>query len=255
MDKLLDFSNEVAVITGAASGFGRLLALELAQRQCKLVLGDVDEAGLEDTLAQLQDWRENTVTLRCDVSSESDCQAMVDAAQNQFGKLTIGVNNAGVAHHPAAVEQMEEAVFDRQMAINVKGVMYGMKYQIPLMRASGGGHILNVSSIAGLMAAPHLGAYSAAKHAVVGLSRTAGIENGRFNIRVNAMCPYFAPTGIMEADGFKKEDTIKRVNKIHPMQRIADPQEIVNAMVLTLSPGNSYFNAQTIAVDGGIMMI
>lgn len=247
MDPILDFSGKVVLITGAASGFGELLARELTGRGAKLVLGDIDMPGLDRVAAELGD---EVLIQRCDVSQESDCQSLVTAALERFGGLDIAVNNAGVAHAMGKTTEMTEEIFDKQMNVNVKSVMFGMKYQVPAMQERGEGCILNVSSLAGVGGAPNVGAYCAAKHAVVGFTRTAAIEYGRENIRVNAICPFFTPTNI--GDGFLKDkDTSDFLARGCPMKRIGKIEEIVTAMLFMISPANSFMNGQAIAVDGG----
>lgn len=252
MDALLDFSGQVAIITGAASGFGRLLSKGLAERGCHLVISDIDEEALAQTQAACNTGENRVIIQRCDVSDEEQCRALVETALSEFGRLDIGVNNAGIAHPLAPIHQLTGEVLDRQMAVNVNGVMYGMKHQIAAMLTKGSGHVLNISSMAGLGGAPKGGAYAAAKHAVVGLTRTAAVEYGRAGIRCNAICPFFSPTNIMAIDGFDSEENQARLAQGSPMKRLADPQEVVNTMILMLSPGNSYMNGQTIAIDGGV---
>jgi NAD(P)-dependent dehydrogenase (short-subunit alcohol dehydrogenase family) len=252
MDSLLDFSDQVALITGAGSGFGRLLAKGLAQRGCKLVLGDIDEAGLQATVDGLSSTAAEVITQKCDVAKEKDCQSMVDSAMEKFGKLTIAVNNAGIAHSTMPLHTIDEATLDRQVDVNFKGVMFGMKYQIEAMLKHGNGHILNVSSLAGLGGAPKGAAYSAVKHAVIGLTKTAAIEYARKGIRANAICPFYTPTNILNLDGPVAQGTLDQMAVGCPSKRLAEPQEVVNTMLLILSPGNSYMTGQSIAVDGGV---
>ncbi|WP_414827754.1 SDR family NAD(P)-dependent oxidoreductase [Alteromonas sp. H39] len=251
MDPLLDFTGKTALITGAASGFGKLLSEGLANRGCKLVLSDIDATGLQETATALQETTE-VYTLSGDVSDESHAAALVNLAMDSFGQLDIAVNNAGIAHTPGPLHEMTEAIIDRQMAVNLKGVMFGMKYQLQAMLSKGEGHILNVSSLAGLGGAPKGGAYAAAKHAVAGVTRTGAIEYGRRNIRVNAICPFYSPTNILNVDGYNTQEARSQLAAGCPMKRLGEPQEIVNTMLLILSPLNSYMNGQTIAVDGGV---
>ncbi|MDT0594078.1 SDR family NAD(P)-dependent oxidoreductase [Glaciecola petra] len=251
MDPLLNFENQTAIITGAASGFGRALAIALNQRACQLVLSDIDESGLEQTRKLLTS-PEKCKTLIVNVASEEGAETMVKKALDAFGSLTIAVNNAGVAHKQAAIHDLSGEIFDNQFDINVKGVAFGMKHQIRAMLQQGSGHILNVSSMAGIGGAPKGGAYSAAKHAVVGLTRTAAVEYGRYNVRCNAICPFFSPTDILEKGGMGSEENKAKLGIGSPMKRISKIEEIVNVMLLTLSPGNTYMNGQTIAVDGGV---
>ncbi|WJG10741.1 SDR family oxidoreductase [Aliiglaciecola sp. LCG003] len=252
MDSLLDFSGQVAMITGAASGFGRLLSQGLAARGCNLVIGDINQQELENTVSSLQLKDNKVVSLACDVSDESQVKAMVDAAMSNFGRLDIGVNNAGIAHSMTPLHEIEKATMDSQMAVNVNGVLFGMKHQIEVMLKQGSGHILNLSSMAGIGGAPKGAAYSAAKHAVVGLTRTAAVEYARKGIRANAICPFYSPTNILAQDGFDTEESQQRLARGCPMRRLAQPQEIVNTMILILSPGNSYMSGQTIAIDGAV---
>lgn len=252
MDSLLDFRGKTAIITGAGSGFGHLLALALGKRGCNLVLGDIDFEALENTRHELSDLGVEAIIQQCDVSQEDQCKSLVDAAIEEFGQLDIGVNNAGIAHNLSALHELTGDTLDRQMAVNVNGVLYGMKYQIEAMLKGAGGHVLNVASMAGLGGAPKGGAYAAAKHAVVGLTRTAAVEYARKGIRANAICPFYSPTNIMAIDGFDSPENQQRLAQGCPMKRLAEPQEVVNTMVLVLSPGNSYMNGQTIAIDGGV---
>lgn len=251
MDPILDFTNKTILITGASSGFGKQLSKEVVDRGAKVVLGDIDMDGLNEHLAELGD---NAVGQYCNVASEEDCASLAALADEKFGSLNIAVNNAGVGHGMALIAELSEPVLQKQFDVNVKSVAFGMKYQIPLIIKQGGGSILNVASMAGLLAAPQMGAYAAAKHAVVGLTRTAAFEYGRANIRVNAMCPYFTPTNI--GDGFlKDEENAKNLSRGCPMKRIARLDEIITAMLFAISPANSYMNGQTLAIDGGVSAI
>lgn len=252
MDKMLDFTGMVAIITGAANGFGKGLSRALGERGCQLVLNDLDEAGLAQQTTELRELDISVVSRAGDIARESTSQELTKLAIDNFGKLDIAVNNAGIAHDPAPLHQIEEAVIDQQLAVNLKGVMFGMKHQIPVMLKQGQGHILNVSSLAGLGGAPKAAAYVAAKHAVSGVTRTAAIEYGRKNIRVNAICPFFSPTNILNVDGYNSDEARAQLAVGSPMKRLADPQEIVAMMLLTLSPANTYMNGQTLAIDGGV---
>jgi len=254
MDELLDFSDKVAIITGAASGFGACLAKSLRQRGAKLILGDINQAGLESMVKELAgDKADEVIGLRCDVSNEADCKALVEAAVKNFGKLDIAVNNAGIGHPMGPTHEMTEEIMDQQYNVNLKSVLFGLKHQVPAMMASGGA-ILNVSSMAGIGGAPQLAPYAAVKHGVIGLTKTAAVEYARNNIRVNAICPFFSPTnignGMLKAEG--TEDMLIRGC---PMKRYGTVQEMVNAMMLILSPGNTYMTGQSIAVDGAVSAI
>jgi NAD(P)-dependent dehydrogenase (short-subunit alcohol dehydrogenase family) len=250
MDPLLDFTGKVAVITGAAQGFGKLLAEALAQRGARLVISDINEAGVQQVADDIASTGAEVFALKCDVSNNEDCKAMVNAAIENFGRVDIGVNNAGVAHGFSALHEIDEALMDSQFAINVKGVQFGMSHQIEQMLKQEGGAILNVSSMAGLSGAAKVGAYAMAKHAVIGLTKTGAVEYGRHNIRINAICPFFTLTQMVTdmADNSMQD----KMSRGAPMKRLGEPKEIVAMMLMMLSPANTYMTGQCIAIDGGV---
>lgn len=250
MDPLLDFTGKVAVITGAAQGLGQLLAQELAKRGAHLVLCDINEAGVKQVAEGIAASGAEVYAMQCDVSSSEQCKAVVDAAIEKFGRVDIGVNNAGIAHEFMPLHDIDESIMDSQFAINVKGVQFGMRYQIQQMLKQGQGCILNVSSMAGLCGSPLGSAYSMAKHAVIGLTKTGAVEYGRANIRINAICPFFTLTPMVT--NFADEEKQKKIGKIAPMNRLGEPKEVVATMLMMLSPANTYMTGQCIAVDGGV---
>jgi NAD(P)-dependent dehydrogenase (short-subunit alcohol dehydrogenase family) len=257
VDKLLDFTGKTVLITGAAQGFGALLAEQLAARGAQLVLGDIQIEPLLALASNLKASGTKVIAQQCDVANEAHCQALVDSATKQFGQLDIAVNNAGIAHALAPIEHLDDDVFNKQWQVNVMGVQYGLRHQIRAMKKHKQGVILNVSSMAGLGGAPRVAAYSAAKHAVVGLTKTAAVEVAKDNIRVNAICPFFTATPMVtESDLVAMAGDIAQAKEAlsrgAPMRRIAEPEEIVNVMLMLLSPGNTYMTGQAIAVDGGV---
>ena len=250
MDPLLDFTNKVAVITGAARGFGKLLAQELALRGAKVVISDVNEADVNQVAEAIKASGGQAVAQKCDVANSSECKSLVDTAVEVFGSVDIAVNNAGVSHPMMPTHLVDEELMDRQFAINVKGVQFGMRHQLIQMMAQGGGTILNVSSMAGLGGSPQISAYSAAKHAVIGLTKSAAVEYGKQNIRVNAICPFFTLTNMVT--DMADQELQNKMSRGTPLKRLAEPEEIVVMMLMMLSPKNSYLNGQCIAVDGGM---
>ena len=250
MDPLLDFTGKVAVITGAAQGFGKLLAEELAKRGAKLVISDINEAGVHQVADDIASTGAEIIALTCDVSKNEACKAMVDAAIEKFGRVDIGVNNAGVAHEFMLLHEIDESIMDSQFAINVKGVQFGMRHQIKQMLAQGEGVILNVSSMAGLGGAARGSAYAMAKHAVIGLTKTGAVEYARSNIRINAVCPFFTLTPMVT--NFADETMQGKMSQGAPMGRLGEPKEIVAMMIMMLSPANTYMTGQCIAIDGGV---
>jgi NAD(P)-dependent dehydrogenase (short-subunit alcohol dehydrogenase family) len=244
------FNDKVILITGAAGGFGRLLVDRFANAGSKLVLSDLILESLDDFAEPFRNRGCDIVTQRCDVSIEADVRALVETAVARYGRLDIAINNAGMSSAMKSLIDTEEADLDINFAVNTKGVFFGLKYQIQqMLTQSEGGTILNVASMAGLGGAPKLTAYCAAKHAVVGISKTAALEYAKYNIRVNAICPYFSPTPLV-TDGMD-ESMQGLLAKGSPMKRLGEPDEIVAAMVMMVAPENSYLNGQAIAVDGG----
>ncbi|MGI9286766.1 MAG: SDR family NAD(P)-dependent oxidoreductase, partial [Pseudomonadales bacterium] len=172
------------------------------------------------------------------------------AAAEAFGRLDIAINNAGISGAMKALIDTEEADVDINFAVNTKGVFFGVKHQIRQMLTQGGGTILNVASMAGIGAAPKQTAYAAAKHAVVGITKTAAVEYGRKNIRVNAVCPFYSPTSLVTDSDIGEQQAFLAQGS--PMKRLGTPEEMVEAMLMLIAPENSYMNGQAIAIDGGV---
>ena len=248
LDPLLDFSNKVVLLTGAASGFGAIMAREFSSRGAKLVLGDINEAGLNALAEELPG---DVVTRLCNVTKEADCQGLVETAEAEFGRLDIAINNAGGGQPLGKLTTITEETLDRQFALNAKSVAFGMKHQINQMLKQGdGGAILNVSSMAGLAGAPTIGGYCMAKHAVIGATRTAAVEFAKQNIRVNAVCPFFSPTPLITDSALAPAQ--EALAQGSPMKRLGSPEEMTNVMLMLCSPGNTYMTGQAIAIDGGL---
>ena len=244
---MIDFTGKTALVTGAAGGFGQLLASGLVAAGANVVLGDLNEAALETLAARLG---ANCAYRRCDVTRESDQKALVDLAVTSFGQLDIAINNAGGTSPMKSFTDTSEEDIDWNFALNAKGTFFGMKHQIRAMVSSGGGSVLNVASVAGISGAPKNTAYCVSKHAVVGMTRTAAVEYARNNVRVNAVCPYFSLTPLVT-----ESNLIERKAQLEaavPMKRLAEPEEVVAAILSIVAPTNSYLTGQAIAVDGGI---
>lgn len=248
--KLKSFNNKVVLITGAASGFGKILAEELASAGAKLVLGDLNIEGLNSVSESLRDQGTEVIAQHCDVTKEADVEALVASAVESFSRLDIAINNAGISTGMKPLIETEEADFDINFTVNTKGVFFGLKYQIRQMLSQGGGTILNVASMAGIGGTHKLAAYCASKHAVVGITKTAAVEYGRKNIRVNAVCPYFSPTPLVT--GKPTSPNMELLASGSPMKRLGSPEEMVAAMLMLIAPENSYMTGQAVAVDGGV---
>ena len=244
---LQQFADKTILITGASSGFGKLLAEKLSAANAKLVLGDINMEALTSLKNNLPG---ETVIQHCDVTQEAQVEKLVNAASEHFGRLDIAINNAGMSSPMKSLLDTSEADMDLNFAVNTKGVFFGMKHQVPLMLAQGEGCILNVASMAGIGGAPKLTAYAAAKHATVGITKTAAVEFAKKNIRINAVCPFYVATPLITNS--EMNDKMDLLSQGSPMKRLGSPEETVNAMLLIIDPGNTYMTGQTIAVDGGL---
>jgi NAD(P)-dependent dehydrogenase (short-subunit alcohol dehydrogenase family) len=250
------YEGAAVLITGAASGFGRLAAERFAGEGARLVLGDVSERGLNET-ADLVRGHGAEVTARVtDVTKAEDAEALVGASVAAYGRLDVALNNAGIGHGSAKLPDIPLGEMRRVIEVDLIAVFLAMKYQLPVMERQGGGVILNVASAAGVTGAPLMSAYAAAKHGVIGLTKSAAGEYARRGIRINAICPSFTMTpmvtGMLAEMHGSAEEASKRLLTSVPMRRIAEPEEIVQAMLWICSPQNSFMTGHSLVLDGGL---
>ncbi|MFT5705216.1 MAG: NAD(P)-dependent dehydrogenase (short-subunit alcohol dehydrogenase family) [Shewanella sp.] len=248
-----NYQHKVVLITGAASGFGKLAAQAFAQSGAKLALIDINQAALTLSVEEFRANNIEAIGLRCDISQNESVKAAIAQVKQHFGHLDIAINNAGIIHPMARLADSEERDFDRTISINLKGTFLCMKHELTLMQTQGHGVILNTASVSGLIGSPFLSIYSAAKHGVIGLTRSAALEYGRKGIRINAICPTFAHTPMLDniVDG-KGDDFTDKLAASLPMQRLAEPEEVVKAMLWLCSDDNSFMNGAAVTVDGGL---
>lgn len=253
------FEGLTVLITGATGGFGRAAAAGFAAEGARLVLSDLSMEALEAAAGALD---AETALLAGDVADPALHRELAALARTKFGALDVAVNNAGIVNPQARVEDVPEAEARRVIEIDLMGVLWAMQAQIPAMdtRAGGrGGAIVNIASSAGIGGAPTLAVYAAAKHGVVGLTRTAAAENARRGIRVNAVCPSYARTAMVErqllAAGGDREAAEGHLVRGVPMRRLGEPEEVATAILFAASPENGFMTGQTLAVDGGISAV
>ncbi len=251
----MKFSGQVALVTGAGAGIGRATALAFAEQGLKVVVADIDLAAAEAVAKTIVDAGGQAFCVRCDVTRDAEVQAMLDAATERFGRVDYAFNNAGIEIEKGKLAEGSEAEFDAIMGVNVKGVWLCMKHQLPVMLAQGGGVIVNTASVAGLGAAPKMSIYSASKHAVIGLTKSAAIEYAKKGIRVNAVCPAVIDTDMFrrayEADPRKAEFAAA----MHPVGRVGKVEEIAAAVLYLCSDGAAFTTGHALAVDGGATAI
>lgn len=257
------FQDKVVMITGAASGFGAMAAQRFAAQGAKLGLSDIHGDQLAEVVESLQSQGVEVVSDVVDVAEEAQVAAHVARIAQTFRALDVGINNAGIGHDVRPLQFLSVDDFDLMMNVNAKGVFLCMKYQIPLMQQAGAGAILNVASAAGLVGAGQLSLYAAAKHAVVGMTKAAADENATRGIRVNALCPSFSATPMVdemaetvgERAGLSREDAMTHISSRVPMGRVSQPEEVVQAMLWINAPENSFMTGQAIAIDGGLTAV
>lgn len=257
------FEDKVVMITGAASGFGALAAQCFAAEGAKLALSDIAPEPLAQVVRGLRAQGVEVLDDVVDVSEERHVSDHISNIVRTYGALDVSVNNAGISHNLAPLHKLTVEDFDKMMNVNVKGVFLGMKYQLPLMQQVGAGAILNVASAAGLVGAGQLSLYAAAKHAVVGLTKAAADENAKRGLRINAICPSFSATPMVEGmaevvgqrSGLTKADAMTHIASRIPMGRVSTPNEVVQAMLWMTAPENSFMTGQAIAIDGGLTAV
>jgi NAD(P)-dependent dehydrogenase (short-subunit alcohol dehydrogenase family) len=261
------FANQVAFITGAGSGIGRATAIAFAETGACVMVSDVNDAGGQETVAQIKAAGYEAAYVTCNVADPAQIETAIRQTVDTYGRLDIGINNAGIGGKFGRLLDQSPQDFDQMMAVNVGGVFYGMQAQIRQMLAQDnpegnpagghpaggkGGKIVNVSSIAGVRGMPMGGPYSASKHAVLGLTKTAALEYVRQNIRVNAVCPVYTHSGMVDdlintAPGMKD-----KMRRVIPIGRFGQPQEIAQAILWLCSDENAFCNGQAIQLDGGL---
>ena len=255
------FDGATVLITGATGGLGSGAAKAFAAEGARLVLSDLDEAALKDFAATLG---AETAILAGSIADETLSEDLVTLAVEKFGRLDIAVNNAGIVHSFVRLPQVTSEEARRVIEIDLLGVFYAMKHQIPQMerqfKDSGkGGVIVNVASVAGLSGAPKLSVYAAAKHGVVGLTKSAAAEYASKGLRINAVCPAHTRTamvdGFVRSTGAPEADALAELTRGVPMKRVAEVDEIITGMLFLADPANSFMTGHTLALDGGISAI
>jgi NAD(P)-dependent dehydrogenase (short-subunit alcohol dehydrogenase family) len=245
------FAGRGILVTGAGSGIGRAAAQLFANEGGRVVVVDQDENEAQATVTSIRQAGGEALAIGADVSREADCHGMVERALAAYGRLHVAFNNAGIGASGFAVADEEEVTWSRLIDVNLKGIFLGMKYEIPAMVGAGGGAIVNTASVAGLVGERGIGAYSASKHGVVGLTRTAALDYIGQGVRINAVCPGATRTRIL-ASWFQDPKVESFILSRHPIGRIAEPEEIARAVLFLASDDASFIVGQALAVDGGL---
>ena len=245
------FAGKVALVTGAGSGIGLATAKAFGEAGASVVLADRREDAVRAAAEGLSASGGKTLAVRCDVTDDTQVASMIDRTVFAFGRLDAAFNNAGVMQRRVDTAEISGDEWDRVMAINLRGVWSCMKYELPQMLRNGGGAIVNCSSIGGVIGVPGLAAYHAAKHGVIGLTKTAALEYATRKIRINAVCPGTINTPMAESLTGGDPKILAEFLKDEPIGRIAEPEEVAAAVLWLCSPGASYVVGHALLVDGG----
>ncbi|MBV8734752.1 MAG: SDR family oxidoreductase [Solirubrobacterales bacterium] len=253
MSRLLE--HKVALITGAASGIGRETSVLFGEEGAKLALADVDDKGCEETARLVCERGGEALAVHCDVSDPRAVETLISAAVERFGCLDCAFNNAGVGGASEPVADYDLEAWDHVLAVNLTGVFLSMQAELRQMVSQGAGAIVNAASVVGVIAYPYLAAYNAAKHGVIGLTRTAAIEYAGHGVRVNAVCPGWIETP-MVMEGGRAPASIPEVYAaiagLAPMKRLGMPIEVARAVAWLCSDAASFVTGHPLVVDGGV---
>lgn len=248
------YRDKIVLITGSGSGIGKAAALAFSKEGGTIIVSDINETNGLETVSEIIKNNGKAIFFKIDVSNFEMVKNLMDFIIEKYGRLDVAINNAGVGGDFGKITDITLESWNKTMSINSSGVFYCIKNQIPIMLKQGKGVILNTSSIAGIRGLPNATAYSASKHAVIGITKTVAMEYAKNNIRVNAICPVFTVTPMFNPEAMDKikEGISEKLKANIPMKRFANVMEQVNTMLWLCSDEASFITGQAISVDGGI---
>ncbi len=242
--------NKVAIVTGAGSGIGQAIAILFAAEGSKVIVSDINETGGKNTVDEIKKNGGDATFIKADTSRPEDNEQLVRQTIDTYGSLHIAVNNAGIGGPLSMTGDYPVDGWEKVISINLSGVFYGMRYQIPAMLSSGGGAIVNMASILGQVGTRFSPAYVAAKHGVVGLTKTAALEYAANNIRITSVGPAYIRTPLLD---ILDDATLKVLEGLHPMGRLGRSEEVAELVLWLCSDKASFVTGSYYAVDGGYL--
>jgi len=245
--------DKVAVVSGAGSGIGRAIAIAYATEGAKVAVADINEENAKETVKMIQNQGGEAFAIKADSSKASDNKMLVEEIVAKYGRLDVACNNAGMGGPAKPTGAYEPEEWDRVIALNLNGVFYACKYELEQMEKNGGGSIVNIASIHGQVAAPNSPAYTASKHAVVGLSKNIAVEYAQKGIRCNAVGPGYIETPLLSAN--MDEAALKAIAGKSPINRLGTAQEVADLVVFLSSDKSSFTTGSYIISDGGYTAI
>jgi len=244
--------DKIAIVTGAGSGIGRATALLFAKEGAKVVVAELDRENGDQTVAMIRDTGGDAVFVSADVSSVSDCQHMVRTAVENYGRLDIIVNNAGLSGRTFAEQGLsEDEVWDKVMEVNAKGVYLGCKHAIPEIAKAGGGSVVNIGSIVGMVGMTGYSAYGPSKGAVIALTRALAVAHAKDKVRVNAVCPGYVRSPFFAQEQLDNPELMERWAALHPIGRLGTPEDVAYACLYLASDESSFVTGSALVIDGG----
>lgn len=248
------FSNTVALITGGAAGIGRATAVAFAREGARVVVADVNSREGDETVRLIRDDGGDAVFVEANVASSVDWHRVIAETIREYGRLDVLFNNAGIEGTSAPIADYSEEDFDRVISVNLKGIWLGMRAAIPQMLKQGKGTIINTSSILGLVGFAAASAYTASKHAIIGMTKVAALEYSAQGIRVNAVCPAFIKTPMLDR-GLGQlpnaQEILDQISTLHPVGRMGEPEEVASLVLFLASDDASFISGAAYLVDGG----
>lgn len=245
------FSDRVVFITGAGTGIGRATAVAFAEQGASVVCTGVDDGSTEETADLVRGAGGRALSVHCDVTDADSIASALNATVDEFGRLDIAFNNAGVEQPVTALADITDADFDRVVDVDLRGTFLSMKHEIPLMLANGGGAIVNTASGAGVIGIRGQSAYAAAKHGMLGMTKSAALDYADQGVRINAICPGIIDTPMMDRFSGGTPEGRARVISQEPIGRMGRPEEIASAVLWLCSPLAAFTIGHAMVVDGG----